>query len=171
MNIELTPFRELDFKRLISWIDDKKLLVTIAGLDFNFPLDNTQLSNYLNKSESLSFNVVTNENKVVGHAEIILISKNKCKLDKIIIGDKTLRGKGIGEKILNKLLDHAFIELKVNEVELSVYDWNHSAIKCYEKVGFRKNLTKQNVTNFEDIHWTYFNMSIGKNIWELKTGN
>ncbi len=37
--------------------------------------------------------------------------------------------------MVQQLLDIAFIDLKQSKVELNVFDWNISAIKCYDKAG------------------------------------
>jgi len=165
MNIKLTPFGRPDFDRFISWIVDEELLVTIAGIDLKYPLDHGQLSDYLEDSRSLPFNVVMDEDRVIGHAEIIQINESMCKLDKVLIADKSLRGKGIGEKLINTLLDYSFNEMGMNEVELNVYDWNQAGIRCYEKVGFIKNPGKEQVTEFDNKRWEYFNMSIDRKTW------
>ncbi len=171
MNIKLTPFGKSDFEEFISWIVDEELLVTIAGLDFKYPLDDEQLATYLKDPKSLSFNVVVGENDIIGHAEIILVGDGKCKLDKILIGDKDQRGKGIGEELMKVLLDYSFNEMGMNEVELNVYDWNHAGIRCYEKVGFMRNEGRGGSTKFGNKIWNYFNMSIDKNSWKQSNEN
>lgn len=52
------------------------------------------------------------------------------------IFDETLFSKGIGTKVTYKVLDFAFNELKLEEVELMVLEHNMRAIRCYEKCGF-----------------------------------
>jgi len=171
MKIKLTPFEKPDFDRFISWVVDEELLMTIAGFDLKYPVDHTQLSAYLDIPKSLPFNVVIDENNVIGHAEIIRITDSMCKLDKVLIADKNLRGKGLGEKLMHALLEYSFNEIRMNEVELNVYDWNLSGIRCYEKVGFTKNPGKEQVTEYGSKSWEYFNMSIDKNTWTLKLKN
>lgn len=168
MKIKLTPFTKLDFDRFISWIDNEELLVTIAGLDFTYPLDRAQLSAYLDIPKSLPFNVVNNENTVIGHAEIIQVNHSMSKLDKVLIADKNLRGKGIGEQLMNVLLEYSFEVMGMKVVELNVYDWNHAGIRCYEKVGFVKNPGKEQITEIGDKQWEYFNMTIDRKTWKLK---
>ena len=112
--IELTPFKPSDFNRLISWIDSKELLITIAGTVLTYPLTTDQLHTYLADPKSISFNVVdTIQGKTIGHAEIIKTGIGTCKLDKVLIGDKAIRGKGIGEKLINELLDYSFKKLSM----------------------------------------------------------
>jgi GNAT superfamily N-acetyltransferase len=46
----------------------------------------------------------------------------------------SLRGKGIGKKLMNKVFDIAKIE-KCNRVRWQVSKWNTSAIEFYKKIG------------------------------------
>ena len=60
------------------------------------------------------------------------------------------------------------IKMGMSGVELNVYDWNHSAIRCYDKVGFVQNPGKEHFTKFGNKNWQYFNMVIDKNSWSTK---
>ncbi|HWP68640.1 MAG TPA: GNAT family protein [Rectinemataceae bacterium] len=55
----------------------------------------------------------------------------------ITIGDKGDRGRGFGEDAVRLLLKHAFIDLNMESVHLGVYEYNTSAIRVYEKAGFK----------------------------------
>ena len=100
--IILTPFQQDDFNRLISWIDNEELLVTIAGSVWSYPLTFDQLQHYLNDPKSYSFNIVELTNHLtVGHAEIVLAEDaSSCKIDKLLI-DPTQRGKGFCIPVIN----------------------------------------------------------------------
>jgi RimJ/RimL family protein N-acetyltransferase len=164
--IKLAPFQKSDFERLISWIDNKELLITIAGTVFTYPLTVDQLQTYLDDPKSYSFNIVDiNQNKIIGHAEIIISDNGTCKIDKLLIGDKTNRGKGVGQQTINELLDYSFEKLGVGLVELNVYEWNIAGIKCYEKCGFTINPDKLHFTQVDNKKWKALNMIISKNKW------
>ena len=47
----------------------------------------------------------------------------------------------IGTQLINELLKISFQELKVELLNLNIFDWNISAIKCYKKSGIK--LTKE----------------------------
>lgn len=49
------------------------------------------------------------------------------------------RGKGVNAKILENLKQWS-ISKGLKEIRLTVYDQNHSAIKAYEKAGFKKHI-------------------------------
>jgi RimJ/RimL family protein N-acetyltransferase len=159
--MKLEPFTEKDFDRFIEWVDNNELLITIAGSNFSFPLTVEQLLKYLNDEKSYSFNIVdTDTNKVVGHAELVNMGNDVYKIDKLLIGDKEQRGKGTGQKVMNELVRHAFEEFHANTVELNVFDWNTSAIRCYEKTGFTINPAKSATFKAGDKEWLALNMSI-----------
>ena len=164
--IKLEAFTQLDFDRLISWIDNKELLMQIAGPNFSFPLTVDQLQKYLDDKNSFAFNVIdTSDNNIIGHAEIYLSNDDTCKLDKVLIGDKSNRGKGFGLQLINELVRYSFETLGVREVELNVFDWNIAGIKCYERAGFGFNYNKKMTMTINDEVWTALNMTIDKEKW------
>ena len=161
--IQLESFQRTDFDRLISWIDNEALLITIAGTEFTFPLTHDQLHRYLLISDSHLFNVVdTADKNVVGHAQLIKSGVGMYKIDKLIIGDKTNRGKGRGQAVINALLAYAFENLNAEIVELNVFDWNIAGIKCYQKCGFKVNPEIKQVFKVGDENWETINMVVRK---------
>ena len=54
----------------------------------------------------------------------------------IMIGDKENQGKGIGSFAVKEMLNHAFFNMNLNRVELTVIENNKRAIHLYEKNGF-----------------------------------
>ena len=158
--IKLVPFEENDFEKLISWIDSEELLVQFAGaVVFKYPLTKEQLAIYNSDDKRLAFKVVEIETrKTIGHAEIYLVNPEIVRLCRILIGDKEYRGKGIGQQIIQQLRDYSFDKFNAGIVELNVYDWNISAIKCYEKVGFKINPNGTSTTEVNGKIWTAINM-------------
>ena len=164
--VKLTPFTQKEFDKLISWIDSEELLITIAGSLFSFPLTMDQLQKYLDDEKSHSFNIVdSSDDEVIGHAEIVMSGDNLYKIDKLIVGDRSNRGKGIGQQVINELLHYAFTKRNAGVVELNVFDWNIAGIKCYEKCGFILNPAKQATFKAGDKTWTALNMAVEKKSW------
>lgn len=169
--LKLEPFTKLDFTRLISWIDNLEELVQFAGPNFSFPLTTDQLEKYLADENSFSFKVIeTKSNNIIGHCEIYK-SETSARLCRILIGEKTFRGRGYGVEIVNQLLEKSFTQFNYPLAELNVYDWNISAIKCYEKSGFKINKDKTKTIFVADKPWTSLNMMITKNEWLSNSEN
>jgi len=51
--------------------------------------------------------------------------------------DSNYRGQNIGEKLIRRVLEYAFTLDGIEQVQLSVIAGNQTAIKLYEKVGFK----------------------------------
>ncbi len=75
-----------------------------------------------------------------------LVKKNHSKFNHELYGYvgfmyvvKEYRGKGISQLILAEVFNW-FKSKNIKETRLQVYQENPSAIKAYEKVGFKKNL-------------------------------
>lgn len=51
--------------------------------------------------------------------------------------DSNYRGQNIGEKLIRRTLEYAFTRDGIEQVQLSVIANNQTAIKLYEKIGFK----------------------------------
>lgn len=60
-----------------------------------------------------------------------------AEFGRIMIGDDDYKGKGLGAKITSAIVNYAFEELNLKNVYLEVFSDNLSAIKTYEKAGFK----------------------------------
>ena len=167
--IRIEKFERAFYSDLISWVNSEEQLMQFAGPSLTFPLTNEQLDKSLNDKNRLAFRVVNDEtNRSIGHSEIYLADQSAF-LERLLIADNEQRGKGLGQQIVNLLLDYIFSNLHKSKVELNVFNWNISAIKCYEKVGFVINPDKRNERKIKNEVWTAINMSIDKSRWqELK---
>lgn len=164
--ISLEPFDKQHYDDLISWVETEEELMQFAGPLFKFPLTPEQLDESLSDKNRIAFRLVDGEtNKGIGHAEIFLL-ENSIKLGRILIGDKTYRGRGLCPNIMKLLMDYAFANLHKDLIELNVFDWNHGAIKCYEKVGFTINPEKKLLRHVRDQTWTAINMQIDRSKYE-----
>jgi RimJ/RimL family protein N-acetyltransferase len=159
--IELHKFSETDFDRLISWINSEEELIQFAGQIFSFPLTKEQLSNYISEPNRFVFKVILTEtNEVIGHCEIFKESDSSARLCRILIGQEKYRGKGLGKMIVKKLIDFCNEQLNIYSINLNVFDWNISAIKCYEKMGFVKSQLNENPVLVNGKSWLSINMKL-----------
>lgn len=163
--IRLEIFGSENYSDLISWVDSEELLMQFAGSLFTFPLTAEQLDISLSDKNRLAFRVVSNEsNSSIGHSEIYM-SEHSDKIGRILIANKEHRGKGLGEQVVNLLLEYIFLNSDKHMVELNVFKWNKSAIKCYEKAGFTINQGKELVRKVKDEVWVAINMTIDREKW------
>jgi RimJ/RimL family protein N-acetyltransferase len=164
--VKLERFEKNDFQRLINWVDTEELLVQFGGPIFSFPLTFEQLEEYISDPKRSIFKVIElPSNNVIGHAELVPSDFKTVKICRILVGDESKRGKGLGQGLINELLEMSFLQLGYEKAELNVYDWNIGAIKCYEKNGFMRNPDKVNSVEVNGNIWTALNMTVLKSDW------
>ena len=108
------------------------------------PITYYDISELINNEESEVF-VVEKDTLIVasGYAKI-KGDRHYLKHDKIgylgfMFVHKAHRGQGLNQLIVNELLNWCK-ERKIFEIRLDVYDDNLTAIKAYEKAGFKKHM-------------------------------
>jgi len=169
--IKLETFKKSDFKQLIDWIDSEEFLIQWSGNAFAYPLNEQQLENYIESSNILAFKVIDEESKkVVGHISLGQIDNiNKsARIGKVLVGDTKMRGRSIGKHMMKAVLQVAFEELKLHRVTLGVYDFNTSAISCYEKIGFVKEGLLRESKKVGETYWNLWEMSMLEYEWSDK---
>ena len=176
--IELKYFTEGDIPQLINWIDSPKFLLQWSGTGFTYPLTHQQLIKYLGEankedSEIQAFKVVHVESsKVIGHISLgsINLHNRNARMCRVLIGDEEMKGKGLAPIMVNKLLNIAFVKFGLHKVSLAVYDFNTTALKLYEKMGFRKEGLIREASRIGDDYWSYYEMSILNREWSGNRG-
>ncbi|WP_448163261.1 GNAT family N-acetyltransferase [Bacillus mobilis] len=169
--IKLETFKKSDFKQLIDWIDSEEFLIQWSGNAFAYPLNEQQLENYIESSNTLAFKVIDEESKkVIGHISLGQIDNiNKsARIGKVLVGDTKMRGRSIGKHMMKAILQVAFEELKLHRVTLGVYDFNTSAISCYEKIGFVKEGLLRESKKVGETYWNLWEMSMLEYEWSDK---
>jgi len=163
--IELTPFGRSDFEQLIGWIPTADFLMQWTGLVFTFPLIPDQLEKHLvfaetNPDRRKIWNAASN-NEVVGHIELDNIWKHdrKATLCRVII-DPARRGEGFGAAMVQRVLQYGFEELNLHRIDLSVWDFNTQAIKCYEACGFVREGLQRECRRMDTQWWSNVQMNI-----------
>ncbi|HDR6311260.1 TPA: GNAT family N-acetyltransferase [Bacillus cereus] len=169
--IKLEPFKRSNSKQLINWIDSEEFLIQWSGNAFTYPLNEQQLEKYIASENTLAFKVIDEESKkVIGHISLEQIDNiNKsARIGKVLVGDKKMRGRSIGKHMMRAVLQIAFEELKLHRVTLGVYDFNTSAISCYEKIGFVKEGLLRESKKVGETYWNLWEMSMLEYEWSDK---
>ena len=96
-----------------------------------------------NISSKLTYFVVGEEKGEVvgfGQAELNKYDKKKAMIEKIYV-KKSFRGKGIGTKIFNELLNW-LKKRKVKSVSAGIFIKNKASIKLHKKLGFKETAVR-----------------------------
>ncbi len=99
--------------------------------------------------KSLLFGIFNKlDNKHIGNIKLEPIDFERfCATMGIIIGDKHYWGRGLATEATRVLVDYAFNELGLKEINLGVISENKPAIRVYEKCGFVKYRTDKKFLN------------------------
>jgi len=81
------------------------------------------------------------------------------------IGERQNWGKGYGTEMMNLMLQFAFLEVNLQRVTLTVFDYNPRAIRAYEKAGFRHEGRMRQFLNKEGQRWDMLFMGILREEW------
>lgn len=143
--------REIDKKDLQiinQWRNDFEL-VSMLGAPFryiNINVDINWFEHYmLNRSETVRCAIVKNcDDKILGLVSLTSVDyMNQSAELHIMIGDKENQGQGIGTFAVSKMLFHAFNNMNLQRIELTVLDSNKIAQHLYKKIGFVLEGTKR----------------------------
>ncbi|MEK6845603.1 MAG: GNAT family protein [Nanoarchaeota archaeon] len=124
--------------------------------------------NNLSNGSEVVFTIVEKQSgKAIGLAGLYQINQQVRSAEfRILIGDKSFWGKGIGTECTNILVDYAFRNLNLNKVWLGVNEENLGAVKSYEKAGFIKEGKLRQEIYRNNKYYDAIRMSILRSEWE-----
>jgi RimJ/RimL family protein N-acetyltransferase len=94
---------------------------------------------------------------------------NGSALYHITIGEKDVWGRGYGTEATRLMLGHAFGNLSLHRVALSVFEFNQRAIRSYRRVGFQVEGRAREAIWREGRWWDEITMSILEPEWRALT--
>jgi RimJ/RimL family protein N-acetyltransferase len=102
--------------------------------------------------------------QIIGSIGLLNIDNISKKADfYLMIGEKENRGKGVGTAATKQMLHHAFSNMNLNRVQLTVLETNTNALHVYEKVGFVKEGVQREAVYKNGNYINLIIMSILKN--------
>jgi len=141
--ITIREMKEEDIPAIVSFLDgttEDFMHQWGGGRWYKYPVTLEQVVNQFHtRTENTRYFVTVDDdtNEIVGSSELDFIDweKKTCGVCRYLIAEKH-RNKGYGTEALKKLVDYAFNVLEMKQINLSVFDFNTGAQKCYEKAGF-----------------------------------
>ena len=175
MDITLREFTRNDIARLVDWVNSggPDFFVRWAGMALEYPLTESQLEAHLAEAEGAEatrriFAAVDHATgEVVGHAEFSRIDrKNRsASISRLLVGQPSSRGKGVGKQIVSRLLDVAFSEMSLHRVDLYVLELHISALSMYKGLGFKTEGHLVEARRAGGKYWNAYYMAMLKEEW------
>ncbi len=143
--------REIERKDLVEinrWRNNIDL-INCLGAPFryiNSDVDEKWYESYLaNRRNTIRCAIINSEDRIIGLISLVAIDDISRSAElHIMIGKDSDQNSGAGTFAVRTLLQHAFMNLNLNRVELSVLATNKRAIGFYQKIGFVYEGTKRN---------------------------
>lgn len=117
-----------------EWYQDEETVYLVDGVKKPYSWETLRgMYKYLNEHGELYFIEALKDGVFVPIGDVTFWQRDMP----IVIGDKAYRGKGIGRKIISRLVERGrelgYTKLYVNEI----YDFNIASRKCFEAAGFK----------------------------------
>ena len=143
MKTILKEITRADVKTINRWRHDREV-VGFLGTPFRFinlETDGQWFDDYLkNRKNQVRCGIyVRPSNKLIGVVYLTQIDHvNRNAELSIMIGDRSYWGKRIGAAAAQSMLEHAFKDLNLHRVYLSVLKDNARAVRMYKNLGFKQ---------------------------------
>ena len=131
-----------DIQAVNSWRNNREIIETL-GSSFRYINEETDVNwfdNYLsNRSRTIRLAICEKAtNTVIGAGYLLGIDwVSRSAEFAVWIGEKSYQGKGIGCFATRQILNHAFNDLNLHRIHLTVLVTNQRAVKLYKKIKQR----------------------------------
>ena len=138
---KLREIERKDLDLINSWRNDPELIEQL-GSPFrfiNYEVDPKWFDSYMiNRGSQVRCAIVDEaDDNILGLVSLVFIDQiNHSAEFHIMIGNRDNQGKGIGFFAVREMLKHAFNDMNLNRIELTVSENNNRAKHLYEKNGF-----------------------------------
>ena len=154
-----------DIPLRVKWLNNPKVNKLIGdepGKETDLQKQKDWFDNY-EKDENKKFFTICDNELPIGIVGLSNISENNKNADLFIaIGEDEYRGKGFGKESMKWILNFAFEELKLNKVNLGVFEENESAVMLYKNIGFEIEGIMKEEVYFDGKFHNFLSMAIFK---------
>lgn len=147
---KLRELSRKDLNEINKWRNNSEL-IKFLGAPFRFidiEVDIKWFDSYMsNRNNAVRCAVVNENDEILGLISLVDVDYiNRSAVFNIMIGETNNQGKGIGSFATKEMLKHAFYNMNLHRIELTVLEDNARARRLYEKSGFKYEGTKRKCT-------------------------
>jgi RimJ/RimL family protein N-acetyltransferase len=141
--IHIMPLEKKDAVCIVRWNIGKgaDFLTQWAGRGYCYPLTVEQITERLNAETGMDYKIfgIRMDESLIGTIELMKIDfvTKQAAIGRFLI-DPAKTGKGCGTEALQLFVNKVFAGMPIDMLELTVFDFNRPAIRCYQKAGFNK---------------------------------
>lgn len=134
----LAPLEEKHIELLRTWRNDPTLSRFLRPIAYITAQEEQKWFKHYQEDRTTIFFIVIDRttSRSVGTVALYDIEGSKCEIGKIVIGDPSAHGKGLGYNAVCLAIHIAFEKLNIEELRLDVHSDNIAALTIYSRVGF-----------------------------------
>ena len=167
--VMLRSHRLSDAPTYVKWFNDPEVHKFIFVREMNLKEERKWIRNVKKDKFKHNFAIETKEGILIGSVGIDILSKRDSRGSfGIIIGEKEYWSKGYGTETTRLVLDYGFKKLKLNRIELGVFEYNKRAIQVYKKMGFKLEGKLRDHITWKGKFYSTLMMAILKREWKNK---
>ena len=132
MSIKFTKGIEKDnILLLCKWSNERGVTFQEQwmGTEVSFPLTYEKIENLENKFS------IFNEEEFIGMIQEVRVEEDNIHIGRFVL-NPTKTGSGLGTKALKEFIYFIFKDENIRSISLTVFDFNKSAKRVYDKLGF-----------------------------------
>lgn len=154
----LSPIDPEDSEIFTRWLNDQEVTdnLTLASLSVSLKKEREILERLAAEHNYSIIDAATDS--IIGNCGFMdLDYLNRTAEIGIFIGEKSYWNKGYGSEAISLLIDYGFNKLDLHNIMLKVYAFNERAVRCYEKIGFRRiGRRRESVRRNRSVHHTLY---------------
>jgi len=141
LRVDLRPLERADLnERYLSWLNDPEIARYLDARTFPSSVqDLVRFYETATASRDVMLAIIDKKSgQHIGNLKLGPINwVHRRATFGLLIGDKRFWGKGIGMEVTRLAVEYAFTQLNLRRIDLGVFAEHMSAVRCYEKVGFK----------------------------------
>jgi RimJ/RimL family protein N-acetyltransferase len=143
--VRLRAYEKSDLDAVMKWVNDEEVTDMLGGEMLVYPVSSLAEEKFIeaaalpsNKQKTLVIETLA-EPRYIGSISFNVIDWHSRHAGLgIVIGDKSLWGKGYGTDAMRVMMRLGFDKMNLHRLWLHVHDYNARAIASYEKCGFKR---------------------------------
>ncbi len=144
--VRLRAYEKSDLDAVMKWVNDEEVTDLLGGAMLTYPVSSSAEEKFIEAAAAGSSEKQKNfvietlaDRRYIGTISFNVIDwLNRSAGLGIVIGDKSVWGKGYGTDAMRVLMRLGFDKLNLHRLWLHVHDYNQRAIASYEKCGFTR---------------------------------
>ena len=143
--VRLRAYEKSDLDAVMKWVNDEEVTDLLGGEMLVYPVSSIAEEKFIEGAAAPSdkqktFVIETLTERKIHRRDFVQrdrLAKSHASIG-IVIGDKSLWGKGYGTDAMRIMMRLAFDKMNLHRLYLDVHDYNSRAIASYEKCGFKR---------------------------------